>query len=75
MVKMDKLVQKFENLFFRNKFLEKMVKQIISPKSALNYRSNQSLFAESHVISSPRAWELDESDKIHPVAGGASPQA
>jgi hypothetical protein len=40
MVKMGNLVQKFENRFFRNEFSEKMVTQIIFPKSALNYRSN-----------------------------------
>jgi hypothetical protein len=47
MVKMGKLVHKFENRFFWNEFPKKMVKQIASPKSALNYRSNQTLFPES----------------------------
>jgi hypothetical protein len=56
MVKMSKLVQKFENHFFRDEFPEKIVKQITSPKSALNYRSNETLFAESRVVSSPQAW-------------------
>jgi hypothetical protein len=55
MVKMGKLVQEFENLLFWNQFPEKMVKQITSPKSAQNYGSNQTLFAESRVVSSPRA--------------------
>jgi hypothetical protein len=32
MIKMGKLVQKFENLFFRDELLGKMVKQKISPK-------------------------------------------
>jgi hypothetical protein len=40
MVKMGKLVQKFENSFFRNEFPKKMVKQITSSKSILNYHSN-----------------------------------
>jgi hypothetical protein len=53
MVKMGKLVQKFENLFFPDEFFEKMVKQITSPKSALNYRSNHILFPECRVVSSP----------------------
>jgi hypothetical protein len=47
MVKMGKLVQKFENCFFQDEFPEKMVKQITSPKGALNYHSNQTLFRES----------------------------
>jgi hypothetical protein len=71
MVKMGKLVQKFEKPLFP----EKMVKQIISPKIALYYRSNQTLLAESHVVSSPQAWELDESHKIYLVVSGASPRA
>jgi hypothetical protein len=52
MVKMGKLVQKFENHFL-DEFSEKIIKQITSPKSALNYRSNQTLFDESRVVSSP----------------------
>jgi hypothetical protein len=44
---MGKLVQKFENCFFQDEFPEKMVKQITSPKGALNYHSNQTLFRES----------------------------
>jgi hypothetical protein len=55
MVKLGKLVQKFKNHFFRDGFLEKMVKQKTSPKSTLNYRSNQTFVAQSHVVSSPRA--------------------
>jgi hypothetical protein len=47
MVKMGKLVRKFENHFFHNEFNKKMVKQIISPKSALNHHSNQTFFLES----------------------------
>jgi hypothetical protein len=53
MVKMGKLVQKFENCFFHDEFPEKMVEQITSPKSFLNYRSNQTLFPECLVVSSP----------------------
>jgi hypothetical protein len=34
MVKMGKLVQKFENLFFRNEIPKKMVKQIAFPKKS-----------------------------------------
>jgi hypothetical protein len=75
MVKMGKLVQKFENRFFRNEFPEKIVKHITSPKNILNYRSNQTLFAESCAAYSPRTWELDESHKLHLVVVGASPQA
>jgi hypothetical protein len=45
------------------------------PKSTLNYRSNQTLFAESHVVPSPRSWELDESHKIHLVVDGTSSRA
>jgi hypothetical protein len=55
MVKMDKLVQKLKNRFFRDELPEKMVEQITSPESTLNYRSNQTLFAECHVASSIRA--------------------
>jgi hypothetical protein len=47
MVKMGKLVQKFENRFFRNEFLEKMVEQITPPRSYLNYHSNQPFFLKS----------------------------
>jgi hypothetical protein len=72
---MDKLVQKFEKTTFEDEFPEKMVKQITSPKSVLEYRSNQTFIAESHIVSSPRAWELDESHKIHLVVSGASPRA
>jgi hypothetical protein len=43
MVKMGKLVQKFKNRFLWNEFPKKWLKQIASPKSALNYRSNQTL--------------------------------
>jgi hypothetical protein len=32
MIKMGNLVQKFENLFFWDNILEKMVKQVTSPK-------------------------------------------
>jgi hypothetical protein len=41
MVKVGKLVQKFENLFFRDCIPEKMVKQIIFLKKIQNYRSKQ----------------------------------
>jgi hypothetical protein len=75
MVKMGKLVQKSENHFFRDNFPKKMVKQITSPNNDLNYRSNQTLFAESHIVSSPRVWELDESHSICLVVSGASPRA
>jgi hypothetical protein len=47
MVTMEKLVEKFENRFFGEKFHEKMVKQRTFPKSTLNYRSNQILFPDS----------------------------
>jgi hypothetical protein len=53
MVKMGKLVQKFEKSLFWDEFPEKMVKQITSPKSALNYRSNQTLVTKSRVVSNP----------------------
>jgi hypothetical protein len=75
MVKMGKLVQKFEKHFFRDEFPEKIVKQINSPKSALNYCSNQTFVAESCVVSNPRAWELDQSHRICLVVGGVSPRA
>jgi hypothetical protein len=75
MVKMGKLVQKFEKPLFRDEFPEKMVKQISSPKSALNYHSNQTLVAESCVVFSPRAWKLDESHSICLLVGGTSPRA
>jgi hypothetical protein len=45
MIKMGKLVQKSKKCFFRDKFPEEMVKKITSPTSALNYHSNQTLFA------------------------------
>jgi hypothetical protein len=72
---MGKLVQKFENRFFQDEFPEKMVKQITSPKSALNYRSNQTLFPECRIVPIPRAWELNELHEIHLVIGGTSPRA
>jgi hypothetical protein len=50
-----------------------MVKQINSPNSALNYHSNQTCVAESHVVPCTQAWELDESHRICLVVGGASP--
>jgi hypothetical protein len=75
MVKMGKLVQNFENRFFRNKFPEEIVKKITSPKRDLNYHSNQTLLLECRVASSPRAWELDESHEIHLVVGGTSLRA
>jgi hypothetical protein len=37
----------YKNRFFREEFSKKMVKQITSPKNALNYHSNQILFRES----------------------------
>jgi hypothetical protein len=57
MVKMGKSVQIFKNLFFRDEFSEKIVKQITSPKSALNYRLNQpcSLSAMSYPAPEPRS--------------------
>jgi hypothetical protein len=54
MVKMVKLVQKFKNCFVQDEFPKKMVKQITSPKSVHNYRSNQTLFVENYVVSSPK---------------------
>jgi hypothetical protein len=75
MVKMSKLVQEFENRSFWDEFPGKMVEQITSPKSAQNYRSSQTLVAESRIVSSLRAWELDESHNICLVVGGASPRA
>jgi hypothetical protein len=75
MVKMGKLVQKFKNRSFRDEFPEKMVEQITSPKSAQNYRSNQTLIVGSCVVSSSRAWELNESHEICLVVGGTSPGA
>jgi hypothetical protein len=74
MVKMAKLVQEFENRSFQDEFSEKMV-ELTSPKSAGNYRSNQTLVAESRAVSNPRAWELDVSQKTHLAVGGASPRA
>jgi hypothetical protein len=71
MVKIGKLVQKFENRFFQDEFPKKMVKQITSQKSALN----QTFVAENHVVSSLQAWELDESHRICLVAGGVNPRA
>jgi hypothetical protein len=58
MVKMGKLVLS-EKSFLRNEIPKKIVKQITSPKSALNYRSNQTFIAESRVVSSlsnPGTW-------------------
>jgi hypothetical protein len=49
MVKMGKLVQEFKNHSFRDEFPENMVEQITSPKSARNYRSNQTLVAERRI--------------------------
>jgi hypothetical protein len=60
---------------FFGKHSLKMVKQITSPENALNYHSNQTFIAESRVVSSPRAWELDESHSICLVVSGASPRA
>jgi hypothetical protein len=54
---------------------KKMVKQVTSPKSTISYHSNQTIVAESRVVSSPRAWELDESHSIGLVVGGTSPRA
>jgi hypothetical protein len=47
MVKMGKLVHKFENLFFWDGIPGKMVKEITFLKNFRNYRSKQILFQKN----------------------------